>query len=114
MARRRSRERRWSQDPDAVLRGDEPVELRALLRLIQDVNPTGREKDPVERARRYALKSSLQSLLLRRHADVLRVVKTVRPGIVGLRCTTAREDGGHARLELLDADARQIALDRLE
>jgi hypothetical protein len=114
MARRRSRERRWSHDPEAVLRGEETVELRDLLRLIQDVNPTGREADAAERARRYALKSSLQSLLLRRHADVLRVVKTVRPGIVGLRCTTQREDGGHARLDLLDADARDVALGLLE
>ncbi len=113
MPRRRSKERSWSHDPERVLSGELDLTLRELLRLIQDVNPTRRVKDTAVAQARYVLKSRLQSLLLERHAQELSVVRTVRPGIVGLRHPAFREDGGHARLDKLSVRARELALARL-
>ena len=106
MPRRRSKERRWAADPEEVIRGEVALDVRVLLRLIQDVNPTSRQRDSDETRRRYALKAGLQSVLLRQFADEIEVAATGRPGVVGLRHRTLREDGGHALVALLDEDVR--------
>lgn len=104
MARRRSKERTPSVDPERVLDGSVVLEVRQLLRLIQDVNPTGRGRDAEATRARYAQKARLQSLLLRRHGAEIEVVPTGAPGVVGLRHVTLREDGGHAIVGQLDPD----------
>lgn len=76
------------------------------MRLIHVVNPTARELREPDRQRRYELKARLQSLLVRRFADEIRVVRGDEPGVVSLFHRYANEDACHAVINELDTDAR--------
>jgi hypothetical protein len=101
-------------DPEDVLSGRAHVDVRALMRLIHAVNPTGRTMRPDNRERRYGLKSRLQSLLVAEYADDLEVVRDASDeNLVTLRHRVLG-DGCHARITDLDDDARswvQLQLD---
>ena len=62
-------------DPAEVLadRARPRPSAEELAELIQRINPTGLDLAPAEQKRRYRLKAGLQSLLLRRHAALVRV-----------------------------------------
>lgn len=106
MARRRKLERYRPDAIAAVLDGSAAVDVTELVALIAGANPTRRTLDPAERARRYAEKARLQSLLLRRFPDSVEVFPTARRGIVGLRLRDGRGDAGHAALSDLEPDVR--------
>ena len=76
-----------------------------LFRLIHSVNPTDRGLAPAETARRYAVKSRLQSLLVRRFGHTL-TVEEDGEGVILLRQRTGDRDFCHAVLATLDDDAR--------
>lgn len=82
-------------------------DARDLVALIHDVNPTGLNLDRKETARRYALKSRLQSVLIRRFPDDIDAFPEPKePGIVGLRYQPLDLEACHALLAELDEDAR--------
>lgn len=103
-------------DPDDVLEGRVRPAVRDLISLIHDVNPSGHDHLPArEMARRYAQKSRLQSLLVRRFADDLDVEPILgEPHLASLRHRSSGVDACHAVVAELDDDARswvQHALD---
>lgn len=93
--------------PDDVLADRVRPEARDLIALIHDVNPTGLGLDRKETARRYALKSRLQSVLVRRFPeDIGASPEPSEPGIVALRYLPLDLNACHALLTELDDDAR--------
>lgn len=88
---------------------------RALVELIREINPTGRGLPAATEQRRYQLKSRLQSLLLRRHFDEIRLQPdAASPGLIGLLHSPSNSDACHALLDELDLDVRsrvRFALD---
>lgn len=107
MSRGSRRGRSIEQRADELLRGGRQPTAGELLALIHEVNPTPRALPARVEAERYALKSRLQSLLIRAHADEL----MVEPGAegspdVGLRHRHLGLDACHARIDTLDDDAR--------
>jgi hypothetical protein len=99
-----------------LLSGQERPTARELVELIRQLNPTGRGLLPADCARRYQLKSRLQSLLVRRFGDDLEIAaEASQPGFVLLRHKwLERGDAAHARVIELDEDARSIVLRRLD
>lgn len=108
MVRRRksSVRRREDADPAAVLAGREDVSPEDLFRLIHRVNPTGQELEARYERRLYEQKSRLQSLLVRRHADLVAVAPTERDGVVSLGHRSGFLDACHAVVDELEPDAR--------
>jgi hypothetical protein len=103
-------------DPDDVIAGrGRPPPARELIELIRDINPTGRDLAAKEIARRYALKSRLQSVLIRRFAEDLVVAPDPHePGVVSLDHRPLGISACHALVRELDEDARswvQLQLD---
>src|SRR5579863_8121290 len=115
MPKRRSPEGRTSLDSNDVLAGRVKVNAVELLDLIHRVNPTGHDLPTREAELRYAQKSRLQSLLVRRFASSLTVVPDPdHEGTVSLRHQGHGRDGCHAVIAALDEDARawvQMQLD---
>lgn len=106
---RRSRspfESRRPSDIDRVLAGQRMPSAREMIGLIHDVNPTGRESDKREAARRYAIKTRLQSLLLQRFADEMEVLPGDKEGIVLLRHKYLGLAASHAVVADLEENAR--------
>lgn len=98
-----------------VLSGAVAPSLEQLLRLIHAVNPTGAGVSPAEASHRYALKTRLQSLLVRRFPDQIEVVpETSQPGLVSLRHRSGTRDACHAIVSELDLDARSWVQRRLD
>ena len=93
-------------DADRVLAGQVVASARELISLIHEVNPTGREIDKAEAARRYALKTRLQSLLVQRFADELEVVRDGGEGVVLLRHRYLGVAASHAVVAHLGEEAR--------
>ena len=92
-------------DPEDVLAGRTKPSATDLLQLIRQENPTGRELGAAATEARYARKSRLQSLLVRRFADELTVTPDpAQPGIISLH--HRGRDACHAVLSSLDEDAR--------
>jgi len=90
---------------EAVLEGRIAPSLEHLVRLIRQVNPSGRALSPQQTSAAYARKSALQSLLIARFGDRF----TAAPdgdGIVLLRHKTSGRDACHARVQDLDDAAR--------
>jgi hypothetical protein len=115
MPRHKSPADRAALDPEAVLAGRAKVSVAELLDLIHRVNPTGRDRGAREEEVRYAQKSRLQSLLVRRFGASLEVVADPdRDGTVSLLHRGHGRDGCHAVVAALDEDARawvQLQLD---
>ena len=108
--------RRGRLDPEAVLEGKVSVDVAALCRLVHQVNPTSEPVGAAEAARRYRLKSRLQSLLVRRFGESLDVVAD-GPGdsdVVSLRHPLLDRDACHAVVSELDDDARSWVRWRLD
>lgn len=93
-------------DLDRVLAGHVRPTARELIGFIHDVNPTGRELDRHEAARRYAVKTRLQSLLVQRFAAELEVTTDGGEGIVLLRHKYSGLAASHAIVADLQEDAR--------
>jgi hypothetical protein len=87
---------------------------REIIDLIHGVNPTGREVDKREAARRYAIKTRLQSLLVERFSEELEVVPDDKEGVVLLRHKYLGLAASHAIVADLQDAARawvQLQLD---
>jgi hypothetical protein len=94
-------------DPEDVLAGRAKPSAIELLDLIHRVNPTGQALGARDAELRYALKSRLQSLLVRRFPEQIEVVpERGRDGVVSLRHRGGAHDGCHAVVAALDEDAR--------
>ena len=97
-------------DPQDIVSGKVRVRIEQLFALIHEVNPTDKGLPARERATRYALKSRLQGVLVRNHADVLEVVPhPTDPAVVSFRHRQADRDAAHAVLAELDDDTRRWA-----
>jgi hypothetical protein len=97
-----------------VLAGQVIPTAREIIALIHEVNPTGREVDKREAARRYAIKTRLQSLLVERFSDEMSVVPDDKEGVVLLRHKYLGVAASHAIVADLEDDARawvQMQLD---
>ncbi len=106
---------RIEREAAELLEGRAPPELKRLASLIRDVNPTGRDLSRVETLTRYALKSRLQSLLIRTYRDELRVVPDARgEHTVSIAHRFHPIDGCHAIVADLDDDARAWVRWRLD
>ncbi|MCP3962846.1 MAG: hypothetical protein GY719_33830 [bacterium] len=116
MSRRRSRGKKdRSLDPVAVLERRIEVRPEELFDLIHRVNPTGRELSRREEARRYAQKSRLQSLLIRRFGEEhVRIERGEQEGVVSLGHRSGARDACHAVLADLEPDARSWVQRRLD
>jgi hypothetical protein len=99
------RSRRSEQQATDVLAGRLQLEVGELLALIHEVNPTGRDATASDADQRYALKSSLQSLLIRQAGDDL-VVREESDGTLALAHRYLGRDACHARIDELDEAAR--------
>jgi hypothetical protein len=98
-----------------VLAGRVPATTADLVDLIHEINPTGRDLPAREAEARYALKSALQSLLIRRFPEEV----TVRPepgqdDVVFLDLRHGQRNACHVRLQALDEDARSWVRRRLD
>lgn len=109
MAKKRKRVR-----PADVIDGRAKPGPRALVSLIAEVNPTGRELSPSDQARRYAEKSALQSALLRWYGDSFFAEPTDDPRIVLLRHRHFDECACHAQVSSLDDAARAWVWENLD
>ena len=108
MARKKKKKKKKRLlDPHDVLDGRVPVSALELIRLIHGVNPTRKEVDAYKVSDRYRLKARLQSLLIRRFSEGLRVEAPMpeNPDLVGLRLSRFDEDACHALIRELDDDA---------
>ena len=117
MARKKKKKKKKRLlDPHDVLDGRVPVSALELIRLIHGVNPTGNEVDRHKASERYRLKARLQSLLIRRFSEGLRVEAPTpeNPGLVGLRLSRFDEDACHALIRELDDDAASWARRRVD
>jgi hypothetical protein len=112
---KRSNSNRKRLHPDDVVAGRGPrPSARELIELIRDVNPSGLDLPAPEAARRYALKSRLQSLLIRRFDGEIEVDPDPRAeGVVSLHRPLGI-DACHAVLGELDEDARSWAQRQLD
>jgi len=78
-----------------------------LCDLIREVNPTAMGLGPTMERARYEAKSALQSLLVRRHRDQVRVgVDPDTPGVVSLGLRSDARGACHAPIDALDEDVR--------
>ncbi len=93
--------------PADVLAGRVRLDARDLIALIREVNPTGLGLDRKETTARYALKSRLQSALVRAFPDEIDAFdKADEAGVISLRHRSLGLDACHALLAELDDDAR--------
>ncbi len=94
--------------PADVVSGRARVTIEQLFALIHDVNPTDKGLSPRAQSEAYALKSRLQSLLIRQHADFLVVERHASDErVVSIQHRTAGRDACHAVVPSLDDDARR-------
>ncbi len=116
MARsRKHRAKKRLPDPEEVLDGRVEIKVEVLFDLIHQVNPTGRRLPGKERAALYALKSRLQSLLIRRFGDEhLAVETTGHQNQVLLNHLSGARHACHTLLSTLDDDARAWVLREIE
>lgn len=118
MARhRKGKVRKWktTEEAQAVVSGRVRADAGRLFRLIHEVNPTGMEFPSAKQERLYALKSGLQSLLVRHFGDELDIERAPRgEGVVSLRHRHLPVDACHTIVEALDDDARSWILQRLD
>lgn len=106
MPKPRGPHKSWEERATEILAGRASVDAGSLIDLIHEVNPTGRGRRPDEEAARYAVKSRLQSLLVRRFAEEIEVLPEPDPAVASLRHRYHRHDACHAVIATLDDDAR--------
>ncbi|MDI1434073.1 tetratricopeptide repeat protein [Polyangium sorediatum] len=98
-----------SLDPEDVIAGRAAPEVQELIALIREVNPTDRGLDRRETARRYALKSRLQSVLVTRFRETIEIrPEPGEPGVVLLHHRPSGLNACHAVIAELDDDARSF------
>lgn len=103
-----SRTRRAFEEAQDVVAGRSRPSVRELFDLIHAINPTARVDERgrgAQTARDYQLKARLQSLLVRRHGDELRV-RLEDDGTIAIAHRYSNRDACHAQLDTLDDDAR--------
>lgn len=106
------------KEADDILAGRAKPQARHLLRLIHAVNPTSMDVSEKERARRYLIKSKLQSMLIRQFPEDLVVSAdpvSARVSSIGHRFLDG--DACHCVIDELDEDARawvRLQLDTAE
>ncbi len=94
---------------EALLRRGTRVRAPELVKLIHEVNPTDLGLPPAVERRRYALKSRLQSLLLREFPDEIVVAPVSgQDGVVALHYRPHDRDACHAVVSELEDDARSF------
>lgn len=91
--------------PEDVLRGRVSIDVHGLVALIHRVNPTGRALPARDEARAYATKAALQSLLLRRFPEHVRVEESA-PGVIALSLRETGQHAAHCPIDALDEDVR--------
>jgi tetratricopeptide (TPR) repeat protein len=88
---------------------------RQLIEAIHAVNPTNRDGFSDDKARRYQLKSRLQSLLLERYKEDIAIrLESNEEGVVLLVHRTLGLDACHAVIDELDIDARAWVLRQID
>ena len=92
--------------PQDVLAGHVVPSVEELIRLIHEVNPTGHDVTKREAERRYATKSKLQSLLVRRFRENLVIERGSDEGVILLRHKYLGVAASHAVVADLDDEAR--------
>jgi hypothetical protein len=98
-----------------VLAGRTDVDVESLLELIHRVNPTERELPAAVAAQRYEIKSRLQSLLLRRFAESLKIEPASDDHrLISISHRFGPGDACHAVVEDLDVDVRAELRRRLD
>jgi len=92
------------------------VTASELIEMIHRVNPTGKGSGSVSTSQRYSDKAKLQSLLIRRFADVVMVEAPDpdNPRLVGFRLLHSHRDACHAFIDELDEDARAWTQRRID
>jgi hypothetical protein len=95
-------------DPDDVLRGRVEPRLEQLFQLIHAVNPTARDLAPEQQRAAYTRKAALQSLLIERFGEQLRIEPAPDHGedVLGIRHRTYAKDACHAIRSQLSPAAR--------
>ena len=94
---------------EALLRRGGRVRAPELVKLIHEINPTDLGLPPAAERRRYALKSRLQSLLIRQFPDEIVVSPMpAQEGVVALHYRPHDRDACHAVVSDLDDDARSF------
>lgn len=94
------------EQAEALLKRDATVPIEHLIRLIHAVNPTTRSLSLSDETRRYSIKAQLQSLLIRRFPERIRVRRTDVAGVVSLLHGYVGLDACHAVVDELEEDAR--------
>ena len=114
--RRKKKKIQGPLDPHMVLDGSRRISALELIRLIHSVNPTSREMNAHKASERYRLKAQLQSLLIRRFGEGLRVEGPTpeNPDLIGLRLSRFNEDACHALIQELDEDAASWVKRRID
>jgi hypothetical protein len=102
------------QRADALVRNPTVATAAELLRLVHQINPTGRMLRERDSATRYRLKAALQSVLVERFYDDLVIEPSEDSGVVGLRHRYLNVDGCHAIVEELSEEARSRIRRRLD
>jgi len=107
MAHKRKKKRQ-KIDQDDVLKQNVAVTALELIKMIHRINPTGKKISSKQESERYKIKAQLQSLLIRRFHDGLRVTQPdpENPRLVALNLRHFDEDACHALVDELDEDAR--------
>lgn len=100
--------RSWLPEPSDVVSGRVRVTIEQLFALIHQVNPTDQGLGARQQAEGYALKSRLQSLLVRQYPDLLAVERhPTDERVVSIQHRVAGRDACHAMVPSLDDDARR-------
>jgi hypothetical protein len=116
MAKRRKKKKSKKLDPLDVLNNKIPVTALELIRLIHRVNPTGKGYRTGKQQKLYQLKAQLQSLLINRFRDSLKVTREDpdNPGLISLEMKHFQEDACHALLTEFDDDARSWIQEQID
>ncbi len=116
MARKRRAKIRKRQlpDPDDLLEGRIQARVEDVFDLIHEINPTRHKLPAAETARRYQLKSRLQSLLIRRFGDQHLAVVREPGGAVSLDHVSGARDACHTVISELEPDARAWVRRRID
>ena len=86
--------RSWLPEPSDVVSGRVRVTIEQLFALIHQVNPTDQGLGARQQAEGYALKSRLQSLLVRQYPDLLAVERHPVQGFIIHRVSPLPPHGG--------------------